>query len=192
MRAAWLLVRLAVRNLWRNTARTACALGAIGAGAAALLLFMGFNTGLMNEYRDNTVRAHFGHGQLHVRGYWGRTHAHPAEMWIAEPERVSICAACDGGMEWIEPPVCGRCGAARSGPACAECRDKAFVFAGAVSLGRYAGRLRELVLDLKFRGGRHLAHPKNTPLCNLYAAMLRRMGTPVERFGDSTAELALD
>lgn len=41
-------------------------------------------------------------------------------------------------------------------------------------------------------GGRHLAHPKNTPLCDLYAAMLRRMGTPVDRFGDSKAETALD
>jgi hypothetical protein len=41
------------------------------------------------------------------------------------------------------------------------------------------------------RGGRHLAHPKNTPLCNLYVSMLRRMGTPVDRFGDSTAELDL-
>jgi hypothetical protein len=38
--------------------------------------------------------------------------------------------------------------------------------------------------------GRHLVYPKNTPLCNLYCSMLRRMGTPVERFGDSTGELA--
>ena len=42
------------------------------------------------------------------------------------------------------------------------------------------------------KGGRHLAHPKNTPLCNLYAALLRRMGTPVDAFGDSTFELKLD
>ncbi|HYF00966.1 MAG TPA: DUF1552 domain-containing protein, partial [Planctomycetota bacterium] len=41
------------------------------------------------------------------------------------------------------------------------------------------------------RPGRHLAHPKNTPLCNLYAAMLDRMGLPVEKFGDSTGALAL-
>jgi hypothetical protein len=37
--------------------------------------------------------------------------------------------------------------------------------------------------------GRHLVYPKNTPLCNLYQSMLRRMGTPVERFSDSTGEL---
>jgi len=39
--------------------------------------------------------------------------------------------------------------------------------------------------------GRHLANPKGTPLCNLYVSMLERMGTPVERFGDSTAALPI-
>jgi hypothetical protein len=37
--------------------------------------------------------------------------------------------------------------------------------------------------------GRNLVYPKNTPLCNLYRSMLVRMGTPVEKFGDSTGEL---
>ena len=38
--------------------------------------------------------------------------------------------------------------------------------------------------------GRALAYEKNTPLTNLYAGMLNRMGTPVEKFSDSTGELA--
>ncbi len=37
--------------------------------------------------------------------------------------------------------------------------------------------------------GRHLASPNGTPLCNLYASMLDRMGTPVEQFGDSAGKL---
>jgi hypothetical protein len=37
--------------------------------------------------------------------------------------------------------------------------------------------------------GRHLASPKNTPLCNLYVSMLQRMDVPVRRFGDSTGPL---
>ena len=40
--------------------------------------------------------------------------------------------------------------------------------------------------------GRHLASPKKTPLCNVYAAMLERMGAAVEKFGDSTAAFTLD
>lgn len=39
--------------------------------------------------------------------------------------------------------------------------------------------------------GRHIASPANTPLCNLYTAMLDRMGAPVERFGDSNGKLEL-
>jgi hypothetical protein len=38
--------------------------------------------------------------------------------------------------------------------------------------------------------GRHVQYEKNTPLCNLYVSMLERMGTKVERFGDSTGPLA--
>jgi hypothetical protein len=37
--------------------------------------------------------------------------------------------------------------------------------------------------------GRHLRYEKNTPLSNLYRSMLTHMGTPVERFADSTGEL---
>ena len=38
--------------------------------------------------------------------------------------------------------------------------------------------------------GRSLAYAANTPLANLYVGMLNRMGTPVEKFADSTGELA--
>ena len=38
--------------------------------------------------------------------------------------------------------------------------------------------------------GRALSYAANTPLTNLYVAMLNRMGTPVEKFSDSTGELA--
>jgi hypothetical protein len=41
-----------------------------------------------------------------------------------------------------------------------------------------------------FSPGRHVAYPKNTPLCNLYLAMLEAAGAPADQFGDSTAKLA--
>jgi hypothetical protein len=46
--------------------------------------------------------------------------------------------------------------------------------------GRAGGRIA---------GGRHLASPRNTPLCNLYVSMLDCIGMPVPRFGDSTEPL---
>jgi hypothetical protein len=41
----------------------------------------------------------------------------------------------------------------------------------------------------RIKGGRHIASPKNTPLCNLYVSMLDCMGVPTQRFGDSTEPL---
>lgn len=41
------------------------------------------------------------------------------------------------------------------------------------------------------RPGRHIASPKNTPLCNLYVPMLEHMGVPVVAFGDSTGSLPI-
>jgi hypothetical protein len=41
----------------------------------------------------------------------------------------------------------------------------------------------------KIQSGRHLASPRNTPLCNLYVSMLDCMGIEVPRFGDSTGPL---
>jgi hypothetical protein len=37
--------------------------------------------------------------------------------------------------------------------------------------------------------GRHVRFPFNTPMANLYVGMLRRMGTPVDKFADSRGEL---
>ena len=43
----------------------------------------------------------------------------------------------------------------------------------------------------KIKSGRHIACAKHTPLCNLYVSMLEQMGTPVEKFGDSTEPLSI-
>ena len=40
-----------------------------------------------------------------------------------------------------------------------------------------------------FRLGRHVTHPKETPLANLHVAMLNQMGIPAETFADSTGTL---
>ena len=44
-------------------------------------------------------------------------------------------------------------------------------------------------LPILFAPGRHVLYKKQTPLCNLYVSMLKRMGAPVEHFGDSTEAL---
>jgi hypothetical protein len=43
----------------------------------------------------------------------------------------------------------------------------------------------------RMKGGRHLRHPKNTPMANLLVAMLDTLGIDTEKFGDSNGEVAL-
>ncbi len=43
----------------------------------------------------------------------------------------------------------------------------------------------------RLKGGRHLRHPKNTPMANLLVAMLDTMGIPTDKFGDSNGEVSL-
>ena len=41
------------------------------------------------------------------------------------------------------------------------------------------------------RGGRHVRYPKETPMANLYLALLDKVGVQAETFGDSTGKLEL-
>jgi hypothetical protein len=43
----------------------------------------------------------------------------------------------------------------------------------------------------RVRGDRHIVVPADTPLSNLQLAMLQRLQVPVERFGDSTGQVAI-
>jgi putative ABC transport system permease protein len=67
------LTRAALRNLLRNVRRTLAVLLTVAVGTASLFLFHGFNAGIMNQYRDNTIRARYGH----------RAFDKPWEHWIA-------------------------------------------------------------------------------------------------------------
>ena len=73
--------------------------------------------------------------------------------------------------------------------------DNSMVLFGSCMRDGNAHDPRNLPLLMAGRGGgtlatgRHLAYEKGTPLCNLYTAMLDRVGAPVDRFGDSTGRL---
>lgn len=88
MRRVAIVLTLSLRNVFRNRRRSLFALATIAMGAMGLFIFMGFNRGLMNQYRANTIRARWGHGQLYVQGYRDRAHARPWEHWIENPSAV--------------------------------------------------------------------------------------------------------
>ena len=88
MRRSVLLLKLSLRNAFRNRRHSLYALATISMGALGLLVFMGFNRGTMDEYRANTIRSRWGHGQLYVRGYYGKAHSRPWDKWIENPNSV--------------------------------------------------------------------------------------------------------
>jgi putative ABC transport system permease protein len=60
----------------------------VAVGTGSLFLFHGFNNGIMNQYRDNTIHARYGHGQIQTRGYGDRVYERPWEHWIEHPETL--------------------------------------------------------------------------------------------------------
>lgn len=97
------IARLALRNLLRSRRRTAFALATVAAGGAGLFVFMGFNRGIMNQYRANTIRARWGHGILTTPGYRDRAHADPWTRWIAAPATALAAVRAVPGVRGVFP-----------------------------------------------------------------------------------------
>lgn len=98
-----MLFRVALRSLIRNKRRTIITLATVAVGAAALFIFRGFNTGLLNEYRKNAVHAHYGNGQVNSKGYRDQVLAKPWEAWIENPNQVLKTLLTVPGVEKVFP-----------------------------------------------------------------------------------------
>src|SRR5690349_21594851 len=84
-----MILRLAFRNLRRNSRRTATILLTVALGSGSLLIFNGFNHGVMNQYKHNTVHSRYGHGQINLKGYRDHVFEKPWEHWITDWSAVS-------------------------------------------------------------------------------------------------------
>ncbi len=82
------LLKIAWRNLFRNPRRTWASLCTVALGAAGLLIYQGFNTGVMNQYRENVIHGYTGHGQVFPKNYFGKTHETPWKEWFEDPAKV--------------------------------------------------------------------------------------------------------
>lgn len=82
------ILKIAWRNLFRNPRRTAASLITVALGAAGLLIYQGFNSGIMNQYRENVIHGYYGYGQVFPKGYYGKVLEKPWTAWIANPDEV--------------------------------------------------------------------------------------------------------
>lgn len=80
-----LLLALAVRNLFRNPRRTVTIVLTVATGTGSLFVFDGFNAGIMNQYRNNTIHSRYGHGEINTKGYRDKVFEKPWEHWIDAP-----------------------------------------------------------------------------------------------------------
>lgn len=83
-----MLIKLAWRNLYRNRRRTVASLVTIAVGAGGLLTYQGFQNGMMNQYRENLIRARYAHGQVFTKGYYNQVMEKPWTKWISNPEAL--------------------------------------------------------------------------------------------------------
>ncbi len=74
---------LCFRNLFRNIRRTIAILLTVALGAGALFCFKGFINGVLTDYSESTIHAHYGNGQIHTLGYRDTVYTKPWKHWIS-------------------------------------------------------------------------------------------------------------
>jgi putative ABC transport system permease protein len=79
---------LSFMNLFRNRRRTLAILMTISLGTGVLFSFKGFINGVLNQYRESTIHAHYGHGQINTQGYRETVYAKPWEHWIENFDQI--------------------------------------------------------------------------------------------------------
>jgi putative ABC transport system permease protein len=77
-----MLIKIALKNLTRQKTRTIAVLITVAMGITSLMIYHGFNTGIMNQYRENTIHARYGHGQINTKGYRDTIWEKPWEHWM--------------------------------------------------------------------------------------------------------------
>jgi len=100
-----MIFSLAFRNLARNFRRTLAMVLTIGIGTGALLVFKGFNLGIMNQYRDNTIHARYGHGQINMKGYHNSVYEKPWKHWIEDYNSLKKELESVKGVKYLFPRV---------------------------------------------------------------------------------------
>lgn len=100
-----MLLKLAIRSLFRNTRRTAAILLTVAMGSGSIFIFHGFNAGIMNQYRENTVHSRYGYGQINERGYRDKVYEKPWEHWMEPMPDLEAKLRALPGVTYIFPRV---------------------------------------------------------------------------------------
>ena len=96
---------LCFRNLFRNVRRTIAVFLTVALGAGALFSFQGFIKGVLVDYRESTIHAHYGNGQINTKGYRDTVYEKPWKHWVANWGEVASVALRNPAVEHVFPRV---------------------------------------------------------------------------------------
>lgn len=100
-----LFMRVAFRNIFRNKKRSLSAIFTVSVGATALMIFQGFNYGITNQYRDNTIKSKYGNGQLNTIGYRETVYERPWDHWIKNPIEIENQLRKIDSVKYVFPRI---------------------------------------------------------------------------------------
>jgi putative ABC transport system permease protein len=100
-----MMLFLSFMNLFRNYRRTIAILLAVALGTGVLFSFKGFIHGVLNNYRESTIHAHYGHGQLNTSNYRQTIHAEPWKHWIRNWRELEVFLLAQENVTHVFPRV---------------------------------------------------------------------------------------
>lgn len=96
---------LSFMNLFRNYRRTLAILLTVALGTGVLFSFKGFIFGVLNQYKNNTIHAHYGHGQIYPKNYRESVYAEPWKHWIRNGDEIKEFLLAQESVESIFPRI---------------------------------------------------------------------------------------
>ena len=96
-----MLLKLALRNVFRQKGRTAMTLAAIVFGVAGLIVSGGFIQDVFIQLGDAVVQSQTGHVQVFRKGFFERGTRHPEKFLIDDAQNLSTALARTPGVKQI-------------------------------------------------------------------------------------------
>ncbi len=100
-----MMLFLSFMNLFRNSRRTLAILLTIALGTGVLFSFKGFIHGVLSQYKDSTIHAHYGHGQINTKNYRESVYSDPWKYWITNWNDLQKYLLKQEKIEYIFPRV---------------------------------------------------------------------------------------
>lgn len=81
-------IKIAIRNTFRNSRRTALNVFMVAAGVTSIVMFKGFSSHMLLLLREETINADFGHLQIARQAHWEQSAENPKDNLLPDHARL--------------------------------------------------------------------------------------------------------